>query len=87
LLLGKELLQNCYESKDYELALYVAENLNSLGILKEEEKSNLVKEVQGKRDQLLKEHLESLEGWIAKADFSHPNYEGLGEGEIEDFHL
>jgi serine/threonine protein kinase/Flp pilus assembly protein TadD len=65
---GKNLLQRCYESKDYELALYVAENLNSLSILSEEEKEGYRKEVEKERDKVVKEELESLEKWFGKAD-------------------
>ncbi|MEK7485807.1 MAG: tetratricopeptide repeat protein, partial [Planctomycetota bacterium] len=64
--IGNALKQLCFESKDYQLAHYIAQKMGELSILSPEKKSRWKAEVQEAQESLLKENQHSLKNWIQK---------------------
>ncbi|MEK7483570.1 MAG: serine/threonine-protein kinase, partial [Planctomycetota bacterium] len=60
---GKELLNLCFETKDYSLAGFVAREIDPLEVFKEKEDQHLQENVQQERDKALTQHKNRLAYW------------------------
>lgn len=62
-LIGKKIIELTCQLKEYELASYVALEMQSLGSIREEEKSLLLQQIEEDRKLTLNQHLKTLEEW------------------------
>ncbi|MEK7482956.1 MAG: serine/threonine-protein kinase, partial [Planctomycetota bacterium] len=62
--IGEILIRLCCETQDYQLAQYVANELQNLSVLSEQEKSELQNYVQIQQTRILKQHQDTLNYWI-----------------------
>jgi tetratricopeptide (TPR) repeat protein/tRNA A-37 threonylcarbamoyl transferase component Bud32 len=61
--IGKAIIQQCYETQDYQLASYVSRELQGLQVREEGERNALLEEVEAEKTKLLKQHLVCFEYW------------------------
>jgi tetratricopeptide (TPR) repeat protein/serine/threonine protein kinase len=60
---GKQLVKTCYGTEDYNLAMFIANELKRLSFLGKKEKESLIVELEEKRDEKKKRHRERFEYW------------------------
>jgi tetratricopeptide (TPR) repeat protein/serine/threonine protein kinase len=61
--IAQELLVLCYETKDYQLASYVAREMKDLRSVASTAKENLLKQIEEEQTKTLKKHLQRLDFW------------------------
>lgn len=64
--IGKELIQLSCQLQEYQLASFVATELQSLHQITKKEKNALLEKVESARTQILNTHLKQFEAWIVK---------------------
>jgi serine/threonine protein kinase/tetratricopeptide (TPR) repeat protein len=83
---GKTLIQLCYQSKDYQLAHFIADHMKTLTEIESAKRDQLQQEVDQEQDKTLKKHLKRFaflkEKWYKK-ELSY----GLGEREDALFEI
>ncbi|MEK7485735.1 MAG: tetratricopeptide repeat protein [Planctomycetota bacterium] len=63
---GKKLLPLCFKTQDYQLARYIAKNMNDLLRISQKDKENLLQEVLTQQNATLLSHKERLHFWVEK---------------------
>jgi tetratricopeptide (TPR) repeat protein/tRNA A-37 threonylcarbamoyl transferase component Bud32 len=79
--LGKKLVETCYLTEDYNLATFMAKEMETLSFPKKEDKDKLLGQVNEERDKTLKDHLTKFDELEDR--FRNKNLE-YGQGERDD---
>ncbi|MEK7486883.1 MAG: protein kinase [Planctomycetota bacterium] len=85
LTISKLLLSQCLQDENYQVALYVVEEIKTLSTLSESEKREFLREVQEKKDFTLTQHRQSLDLWVERFKSENDPELQIKEGEPEDF--